>query len=189
MASYADTTHSLSKNRKNKDITNNVVNRFIELKPYDEEISALYSMTSSDKFHKDNKLGTYKMESKDKRGVLFLVNIIKYSGGTRYGANHDKKFLLELFDCMGFKIFYYEDINYAQYTNLIDQLIRSNHLDNIECFVLGILAQDCNIHNMKYVCFIDENPINIEEIYNRFNNINCKTLINKPKIFLFPICR
>lgn len=59
-----------------------------------------------------NKHGVYEMNSKN-RGVLFFVNIIKFDQDKhdeRLGAELDRENLLHLYDQMGFKIFYYENI-------------------------------------------------------------------------------
>lgn len=68
----------------------------------------------STKFHgqeSGNKVTTYRMMSLN-RGVLFLVNIIHFdeSRKKRNGADADRDNLIALFQGMGFKIFYYENL-------------------------------------------------------------------------------
>ena len=163
----------------------------ITLTEFKEPIITDDKINRSTEFHKHKIQETYPMQKTNKRGVLFLVNIVDYKkkDSRRNGAIHDSKYLLNLFQFMGFKIFYYQNITYAEYATLIDQLLHSDVLDNVECFVLAILSHGHNINNINHIIFIDDIPIDIEEIYSRFNNTNCAALLNKPKIFLFPVCR
>lgn len=126
---------SASNGNKNED--------FIRLESYDGPIHRQLEVKRATKFHAASRPGieTYPMRSKH-RGVLFLVNIIdfKEKDKRRNGAEADKHRLLDLFDQMGFKLFYYENINAEQFSGLIKQLSSSNNLRTTDCLVFGLLT-------------------------------------------------
>lgn len=72
---------------------------------------------------------------------------------------------------------------------LIDQLITSYELRKTDCLLFAILSHGHVDEGMETVEFRDGSFERTENIYNRFNNVNCDSLIGKPKIFLFPFCR
>lgn len=70
----------------------------------------------STRIHGDeaSKVGTYSMHSKN-RGILVFVNIIdfyKSKDSKRSGAEVDRNNFITLFRQMGFKIYYYENLQY-----------------------------------------------------------------------------
>lgn len=72
---------------------------------------------------------------------------------------------------------------------LIDLLVKSHELRHTDCLFFAILSHGHADEGMEVVEFRDGSYERTEKIYNRFNNVNCESLIGKPKIFLFPFCR
>ena len=58
-----------------------------------------------------------------------------------------------------------------------------------DCFILAILThgEDNSFHGEVYG--VDDNPVQIQDIFSLFSNKNCKTLRGKPKIFFLQACR
>lgn len=115
----------------------------IRLEPYVGPIGRQLDVKRATKFSTATRPGieTYQMRSKH-RGVLFLVNIIDFHAADRRrnGAEMDKDRLLDLFDQMGYKLFYYENINSDQFNSLIKQLSSSNNLRTADSLVFGLLT-------------------------------------------------
>lgn len=118
----------------------------IRLEPYDGPIKRVLDVKRATKFCTSTEpdIKTYSMRSKH-RGVLFLVNIIDFplkdkKENRRNGAEVDKDFLLDLFNQMGFKLFYYENINAGQFSSLIKQLSSSNNLRMADSLVFALLT-------------------------------------------------
>lgn len=89
----------------------------LKLEYYTKEITPKRNIAVklADKFHTSGKISTYDMKS-SKRGILFLVNIIKFDKHpekTRNGATVDRDNLISLFRQMHFEVMYYEDITKA----------------------------------------------------------------------------
>lgn len=88
---------------------------------------------------------TYSMESRN-RGVLFLINVIdfdKKEEQRREGAQMDKERLLDVFQQLGFKIFYVENVTGSQLAQLIRKLTSSDYLRLTDCLVFGLLTHGC----------------------------------------------
>lgn len=113
----------------------------IRLEPYDGPIKHELDVKRAAKFGTASRFETYPMRSKH-RGVLFLVNIIDFrdKDKRRNGAEVDKDRLLDLFNQMGFKLFYYENINAGQFSSLIKQLSSSNNLRMADSLVFALLT-------------------------------------------------
>uniref|UniRef100_A0A336LMF0 CSON011090 protein n=1 Tax=Culicoides sonorensis TaxID=179676 RepID=A0A336LMF0_CULSO len=164
----------------------------LRLEAYDGPIQKILEVKRATRFGTVTRPGieTYSMKSKH-RGVLFLVNIIdfKEKDKRRNGAESDKEVLLDLFNQMGFKLFYYENINADQFSSLIKQLSSAGCLRMADCLVFGLLTHGSLTGQTTYVEFSDGLYYPTEQIVQEFSNTNCKYLQGKPKIFLFPFCR
>lgn len=186
------------------DTPRTVTNSKIQLVPYTEPtqytISDSFRVEPAISYGSHPKLPVYSMQSA-RRGVLFLVNIINFVGDAmkrRDGAHHDQHNLITLFREFGYEIFYYEDLTRQQFADLVKELIDSNHLTDIDSFVMCILSHgDMKAVNGKsgsdasqtVIEFADHKTTGTEGIVRKFSNRNCKSLATKPKVFLFPCCR
>lgn len=160
-----------------------------ELDEYKKNIETpefLKNIKMSSKIMNHYLLDTYSMKSKT-RGVLFLINNIDFlTLSKRKGAESDRVNLVTLFRAFGFVIYYYENVRSNQFNELLNILIKSEVLKNADCLVFGILTHG---DEENYAVFTDEGRIYVEDILFRFNNRDCPSLKDKPKIFLFPFCR
>lgn len=126
------------------------------------------------------------MKSKN-RGVLFLVNNIIFSTDSeRKGADKDRVNLVTLFRAFGFIIYYYENLRTDTFNDLVKILVNSEVLKTADCLVFGILTHG---DEQNYAVFSDGGRMDVEDILHKFNNRDCPSLKDKPKIFLFPFCR
>lgn len=73
--------------------------------------------------------------------------------------------------------------------DLIDLLSVSSQMRKFDCFVLAVLSHGDSNGTVCSVEFKDRESVNIEDILTKFNNLTCKNLVGKPKVFLFPFCR
>lgn len=135
-----------------KGIANNVLKRLpfmnvpndplINLVPYTTVIPKVLFVQRATSYGKStSNIETFRMQGKN-RGVLFLVNNIDFPDAKirRHGAEIDKMRLLDLFNQMGFTIFYYENLKKGQFMNLVEQLSTSDHLRSSDCLFFGVLT-------------------------------------------------
>jgi hypothetical protein len=165
------------------------------LTPYTKKTSfqfnSNFEVKRAPNFGDHPKLMKYHMKSK-KRGVFFFVNIIEFQSEkskNRNGAEMDRENLVTLFREMNFTIFYYEDLTRDEFFSLMRQLITSDYLKNIDSFIFCIQTHGTLYQNQTIMEFTDGRTSPIEEVINLFSNTNCKSLVNKPKVFFFPFCR
>lgn len=190
----------------------NEKNRVLILKEFNENIEkSSFEVIKADRCYSTDTTACYSMSS-PYRGVAFIINIVNFDlkkNERREGAHVDKRDLINLFRGLGFVVYYYEDItkvvsvNYTKFCHassanfcylqemdrLIDQLVESPQLRRTDCLYFAILSHGSFDNNMDHVEFRDSSYVQTIVICNRFNNINCKSLVGKPKVFLFPFCR
>ncbi|KAM7357751.1 caspase Dronc-like [Cochliomyia hominivorax] len=128
-----------------------------------------------------SKLGTYLMESKDKRGIFFLIRSDEHQE-----FDDDDHLLLSLFQKLSFKIYAYNNITFQVFTKLLVELLGSDKIKDIECFILFIRTKGKLHNNMQRMKFNDGSIVKIEQVHKYFYNNNCPQLLGRPKIFIFP---
>jgi hypothetical protein len=122
------------------------------------------------------------------RGRLLIVNNINFDPGTkletREGSIHDATNLDNLFTRLGFKVQTKEDQNAEDIKTLIeDEAQRGDHGD---AFFLCILSHGTR----DKIVGTDGSTVDIEEnIMAPFAANRCKSLVGKPKVFLFQACQ
>lgn len=72
---------------------------------------------------------------------------------------------------------------------LIKNLSLWSELRKYDCFVFALLSHGDGNEMGLSVEFSDRGFVDVEDILTQFNNLHCKHLVGKPKIFLFPFCR
>lgn len=161
-----------------------------QLEVFREKVQELYKVELTTRPQRSRILEAYQMRSRN-RGVIFIVNVITYINDThpkRNGAEADKDNLVSLFRQLGFTVFYYEDLTREDFNDLIQQLKMSEHLST-ECFAFYVLAHGNHTKGRDKIYLHDNSVLFVEEILGHFNNVNCRRLIRKPKLFFFSICR
>lgn len=78
---------------------------------------------------------------------------------------------------------------FQEFVRLIRKLAAWNELQKFDCFILAVLSHGDGNEVTSSVQFLDHQTYETSDILNQFNNFNCKQLIGKPKVFLFPFCR
>lgn len=166
-----------------------------KLAPYEGKTAFQFDATLEVKraanFGSHPKLQVYSMKSK-RRGVFFFVNIIKFKGQSekdRHGAEQDRENLITLFKEMNFTVFYYEDINRAEFLALMNELVVSEYIRGIDSFVCCVQTHGDFQNNATIMEFADGLSLATEQVISLFANSNCPSLTNKPKAFFFPFCR
>lgn len=162
----------------------------LRLAEYSEKVREQFKVEMSSRPQRHRLLDAYPMKSA-KRGVIFIVNIIKYKNDThpkRNGAEMDKENLVSLFRQLGFTVFYYEDLTNQDFMYLVKELKTSTHLSS-ECFAFYILAHGNHNKGWDKIYLHDNSILYVHEILKLFNNENCPKLTGRPKLFFFSICR
>lgn len=186
-----------------------------KLIPYTQTHSFTFNATvkKSSEFGKNPLLGTYSMESKN-RGVLLLVNIMNFRDAKyqRKGSEKDCNDIIALFQEMNFKIFFYQDIDrdvscfmfrylniyftdtllYSQRMHsILNLLINSEYLRHTDCFVFCLMSHGTIFRDtlVTQIEFTDGTYETSERLIKKFANQKCVSLVGKPKIFIFPVCR
>lgn len=152
-------------------------------------ISKLAEVRKAKEFATHPKLQVYNMKS-TRRGVFFFVNIINFRDNKkRQGAEEDRENLVALFQEMRYKIFYYQDLTGWQFEQLLHDLTQSDHVKNVDSFVMCVQTHGDLSSGLTRMEFSDGSILNVENCIKKFSNIDCEALANKPKVFFFPFCR
>lgn len=151
-------------------------------------------VTFSNRFYDQHTLvPTYSTHSK-KRGSVLVINIINYHNelhAERKGAEVDGSNLFDLFTQMGFFVEYHTDLSAMGITDVILKFKSSSELvgcDMIFVIVMahGTINKDVNVSE---IIGSDNNVVSTKWIEEQFTNRECKILQNKPKIFMYQMCR
>lgn len=162
----------------------------MRLTEYTEQVHEQFKVELTTRPQRLRLLEAYPMSS-SRRGVIFIVNIIKYKNNThpmRNGAEADRDNLVSLFRQLGFTVFYYEDLTNEDFMYLVKELKNSPQL-SAECFTFYILAHGNHYNGQDKIYLHDNSVIYVHNILRQFNNENCPKLIGRPKLFFFSICR
>jgi len=166
----------------------------LKLQPFEKEtffqLEPNVEVKRAANFGTHPKLPVYSMKSR-RRGVLFFVNIINFENAktNRNGAHRDRENLVTLFREINFTVFYYEDLTKIQLLDLLNQLINSTYIKNIDAFFLCIQTHGDLYDNQTIMEFSDGTREATENVIAMFSNVLCPALVGKPKVFFFPFCR
>lgn len=72
---------------------------------------------------------------------------------------------------------------------LIAQLVASKNLRRADSLIFAMLSHGAMQEGHTKIEFSDGSTMNLDDILIEFNNQNCKSLVGRPKVFLFPFCR
>lgn len=137
------------------------------------------------------KIDVYPMDSKSNRGVLFMLNNINFlrDDDTRHGADEDASSLLSLFKQLDFQLYSYTNLSRNDFMQLLKKLLTLDEIKDTQCFVLALMTHGHLDGGVQRVTFSDGSVEKVEEIEKLFYHENCRNLIGKPKIFIYPYCR
>ncbi|KAL0130803.1 hypothetical protein PUN28_002425 [Cardiocondyla obscurior] len=141
----------------------------------------------------------YPMRSKPRGMVLLITNIIYEYENHRISAEHDNNNLKKLFEEMGFTVSTHINLTGQQIKNTIKEFSKKNELRKVDsCFVIVTSHGTGDEENNTEIQGIDyhrtSRQTNYEkilctEIYDYFTTEACPQLAEKPKIFIFQLCR
>uniref|UniRef100_A0A8B9GM96 Caspase-6 n=1 Tax=Astyanax mexicanus TaxID=7994 RepID=A0A8B9GM96_ASTMX len=127
----------------------------------------------------------YKMDHK-RRGLALIFNQQNFSHEldmkTRFGTAADKANLTERFKELGFKVKGYDNLKKKDMLHKIRKGT-ANHAD-ADCFACVFLSHGENGHVYAF-----DDKIDIKEVTSLFRGDKCRSLVGKPKIFIFQACR
>ncbi|KAL7889412.1 hypothetical protein AOLI_G00016700 [Acnodon oligacanthus] len=128
----------------------------------------------------------YQMDNKQ-RGLALIFNQEhfdwKLNLKQRRGTAKDKASLTERFQELGFKVKAYDDIKKKKMLCIIKKAAEADHTE-ADCFVCVFLSHGDDGH-----IFAHDDRVDIKEITALFKGDTCRSLVGKPKIFIFQACR
>lgn len=149
-----------------------------------------YEVTKANHISTCERIGTYKMQSNQNRGVLLIANYIEFETDYRNGASNDSDILVYVFRQLGFKIYRTTDGTQKGFFDLLETLLKSDVTLKTESFVLAFMSHgELNDKNEEIVLFSDKSVVKVQEVIDRFSNRRCPNLMQKPKVLIFPFCR
>lgn len=161
----------------------------IDVNPETLEIKVVHS----NRFYDTHNLAhcpVYRTRSKH-RGIAFIINNINFERDEeRKGAHMDGKNLRELFHQCHFKVTYLENQKAAEIKEAVLKLARDKDLNlyDMAFFVFMSHGKE-NVYKQSELKGIDGECVEECWIESQFSNKNCPALLNKPKIFIFQMCR
>ncbi|XP_073691609.1 caspase-6-like [Garra rufa] len=128
----------------------------------------------------------YKMDHK-RRGMALIFNHDHFHWqlmlNSRSGTEADKNNLVGRFQELGYEVKAYDDYKREEVLSKIKEAADANHVD-ADCFVCVFLSHGENGH-----IYANDGQIQIKEITDLFKGDKCRSLVGKPKIFIFQACR
>ncbi|XP_060729009.1 caspase-6-like isoform X2 [Tachysurus vachellii] len=125
----------------------------------------------------------YKMDHKRRGNVLiFNQKNFQTNSSTRHGTDKDRDNLKRSFQDLGFNVKVYND---KRKKNVLQELHNAAEMDHTDadCFVCIFLT-----HGEEGQISAYDDMIKIEELTDLFRGDQCKSLVGKPKIFIFQAC-
>ncbi|XP_026215415.1 caspase-6-like [Anabas testudineus] len=101
----------------------------------------------------------------------------------RYGTESDGRNLEKRLKDLGFDVRSYDSYNKAEVEALINEAAQADHSD-ADCFLLVFLSHGEDEH-----VYTRDGKISIKDTVSKFKGTNCRSLVGKPKIFIWEACR
>ncbi|XP_054470961.1 caspase-8 isoform X2 [Anoplopoma fimbria] len=133
-------------------------------------------------------LGTYPMTSAQ-RGICLIVNNYDFTKSMHFkkkreGTMLDEECLRKVFTWLGFEVEIKRDCEQKEMLSVLWELGRRNHsqMDCLVCCILSHGKEGC-------VYGVDGHTVEIQEMKEPFNGLNCPSLAEKPKMFFIQACQ
>ncbi|KAM9477499.1 caspase-6-like [Clarias gariepinus] len=126
----------------------------------------------------------YKMNHRS-RGLALIFNHEHFQSPfqkERRGTNRDRDNLSERFKALNFEVISHNDYRKEQVLKELRKAAAADHAD-ADCFVCVFLT-----HGETGEIYASDDKINIKEVTDMFRGDQCKSLVGKPKIFIFQAC-
>jgi len=134
-----------------------------------------------------SRMPTYDMNRRP-RGLALVIDIEVYENNvqeTRTGSNVDVENLSSLLKGLEFDVTVHKNLHLAAFFKVITEFCCNKMHTEADMTVVVILS-----HGKDGVVYAaDGQSINMEYIYEFFNNRNCPNLMGKPKFFIVQACR
>ncbi|XP_053088863.1 caspase-6 [Pangasianodon hypophthalmus] len=118
-----------------------------------------------------------------RRGLALIFNQENFQySRQRRGTNKDRDNLTERFQALGFEVNSHNDKPKAEVLKELHKAADANHAD-ADCFVCIFMT-----HGEERQIEAYDDKIKIKEITDLFRGDQCKSLVGKPKIFIFQAC-
>lgn len=130
---------------------------------------------------------SYRLDSVPK-GLVYVFNyrFLGHKTDERKGAECDSINIKEVFPCYDYEVTLFEDLTKEQSKNTLARIQRDKKLEEVDSLIVFILSHGIGPYIFK--CN-DGEQMDLNDITEQFNNVNCPQLIGKPKIFLVNYCR
>ncbi|KAK2852351.1 hypothetical protein Q7C36_007552 [Tachysurus vachellii] len=119
----------------------------------------------------------------ERRGLALIFNHEHFQfGQERRGTKIDRDILKQRFQALGFEVNIHDNKNK---TEVLEEILKAAEMDHADadCFVCVFLT-----HGKEGQISASDDMINIKEITDPFRGDQCKSLVGKPKIFIFQAC-
>ncbi|KAK2817148.1 hypothetical protein Q5P01_025339 [Channa striata] len=156
----------------------------------DSSVAGRENLTETDAFIRSSSAldpaERYPMNNK-RRGLALIFNqeyfYWRMGMPHRHGTNADRDNLQRRLLALGFEVKSYD--NYKQ-TDVLDKISEAAEADhsNADCFLLVFMS-----HGEDQHVYTHDGKIGIQEITDMFKGTKCKSLVGKPKIFIWQACR
>ncbi|CAG11470.1 unnamed protein product, partial [Tetraodon nigroviridis] len=128
----------------------------------------------------------YKMDNK-RRGLAIIFNqesfFWRLGLKDRHGTNADSYNLQRRLRELNFDVNVYNNYKQQEVLDIINAAAKADHSD-VDCFLLVFLSHGENDH-----IYANDDKISIQDITSLFKGDKCKSLVGKPKIFIWQACR
>ena len=130
-------------------------------------------------------MGSYLMRSLP-RGYCLIIDNWKFEDGNeRIGSQKDAKDLKEMFLNHKFEVSTYENLKGNEIIELMKEASGKDH-SKFNCFAVIVMTHG----NAGVLYGTDHKAVSIDtEIIEPFHGEKCRTLVDKPKLFIFQACR
>ncbi|XP_032683333.1 caspase Dronc [Odontomachus brunneus] len=143
-------------------------------------------------------ISRYPMRS-NPRGLVLLITNIDYKWSkeehSRLSAQHDEENLKELFEKMGFQVISKQNLTGKVIKDVVREFSKRSDLSNVDsCFVIISSHGTQNKEHHSEIQGVDYGKEDSEgvvcnDILEYFSVDACPQMANKPKIFIFQLCR
>ncbi|EDW81087.1 uncharacterized protein Dwil_GK11868 [Drosophila willistoni] len=123
-------------------------------------------------------------ENCPRAGIALILNHKDVKGQKqRVGTERDRDVMQNTLLSFGFDVRVYNDLTFEEINKLLKEVAREDHSQN-DSFVLTVMS-----HGSEGKVYAKDMSYPVERLWNPFLGDNCKTLVNKPKIFFIQACR
>ena len=127
--------------------------------------------------------------SRKPRGLCLIINNMCFHRNTkqkdRYGAEHDEKALMELFEQeLHFEVHIRNDLQYYQMQQVSKEFGERDHSE-YDAFVCIIMSHG----DRDGIMGVGGLKIGVNVLTSEFNPSKCPSLASKPKVFIIQACR